>query len=112
MINVNVYIKKDIITGLEITGHANAAKKGHDIYCASMSMLFQTTHYSLIEMCNVNVASVVLEGDCKCFLDDEAFGDSKAQFVLSQFKHMSLMLQSDFPEYYKVNLVEHAVYEQ
>jgi uncharacterized protein YsxB (DUF464 family) len=48
MINAEIYKQEDgKIIGFLVSGHANTAKRGFDIYCAAVSMMSQSTFLCL-----------------------------------------------------------------
>lgn len=69
MIKINIYRdKQQNIINFSIKGHANAAKYGEDIVCASISILGQTTILALHELLDIDIIYEIDEGWLFCKL--------------------------------------------
>lgn len=71
MIKMHIYRDKEKnITKYIVEGHANAAKYGEDIVCASVSILVQTTLLALHELLSIDVTYEMEDGWLSCELPD------------------------------------------
>ncbi|WZL71570.1 ribosomal-processing cysteine protease Prp [Clostridiaceae bacterium 35-E11] len=85
MIKIHIYrdTRKNI-TKYIIQGHANAAKYGEDIVCASVSILAQTTILALHELLSIDVIYEMKDGWLSCELPVDLSDDvrEKANLIL------------------------------
>ena len=54
MINIKFFKKDGMFLGFEISGHSGYAKSGHDIVCAAVSAVSQSTCLGIIEILKLN----------------------------------------------------------
>lgn len=72
MIKIHIYRDKEKnITKYIVKGHANAAKHGEDIVCASVSILAQTTVLALHELLSIDVIYEMEDGWLSCQLPND-----------------------------------------
>ncbi len=62
MVKVELKLKKNDIYSAEISGHANSKEYGHDIVCASVSVITQTILLGLIDLLDGNIEYKVESG--------------------------------------------------
>lgn len=55
MIKVNLIKTNDIVTGLQVTGHAKSAEYGKDLICAAVSAILTGGFNAFNEMILMNV---------------------------------------------------------
>ncbi|SHJ89468.1 hypothetical protein SAMN02745975_03160 [Geosporobacter subterraneus DSM 17957] len=75
------------ITSYSVKGHADAAERGEDIVCASISILAQTTILALHEIAAIDIMYEVNDGYVFCKLPDELSKEKreKASIILNTF---------------------------
>ncbi|QXM05902.1 ribosomal-processing cysteine protease Prp [Crassaminicella indica] len=85
---IKIYIYRDEnknITSYSVKGHANAAKYGEDIVCASISILAQTTILALHELLSIDVIYEMKDGWLYCKLPEGLSNDirEKANLIMN-----------------------------
>ena len=107
MININVFSKDGVYTGIELHGHASYAEYGHDIVCAAVSMLTINTLNS-IEAFTDDHFSVEAEeesGDLKFHLEGAISHDSQL-LMNSLVLGLQAVAEEYSKEYIKLQLEE------
>ena len=89
---------------LSVTGHANAAEKGKDIVCASMSILCQTLLAKLIRCKNAGFISLEYESkDGSMWLHMKMYTVMTAILEWFDFTMDGIkMLAEEYPQYIKL----------
>lgn len=104
MLEVKIFRKDSVFTGLLISGHAFMAKPGEDIVCASVSTLgFTLTNYFLevlnISQENLNFHAIENEESSILSINIESENIYKNQRVQDGFNFFEIGLRSLIDEY-------------
>lgn len=103
MIEIEIYEVDGLIRGFEVEGHSEYAEHGKDIVCAAISILSQTTLFTLLEdygpHCSYSKADGYLEVE---ILDVDKLDE--LQLLFKAFKLGVLNVAEQFPKYVKLNL--------
>lgn len=87
-LKVTIIKKNDLITGFKIKGHANYDAYGHDIVCAAVSILAQTTIQSILDHTtieNKNIDFDLQNGSGYVSINNE-FIDDNINLLLKAFE--------------------------
>ena len=87
MVKVKAVLKGDLFTKIEISGHANSGKYGHDLVCAGVSCVTFGTLNALDKMTS---KSVKLNVNNKITIEVTNLLDETCQIILN-----TLMIQLD-----------------
>lgn len=105
MIKVKFDYKDQVMTGFELSGHADAGDYGHDIVCAAVSALAITTVNGLSQVANINP---LVDQDSKnggylaITLQDNDLTNVIAQALLKSFKNGISDVASQYNDYVQI----------
>lgn len=95
MINVNLIKSGDELRGLEVVGHANAAKAGKDLVCAAVSAIVTG---GLNAFSDDQISEVILnDGYCKVILSS-----NKELIILKTIIVQLKTIEERYPKYIKI----------
>ena len=102
MIKAEIFSSKGKIIGFSINGHSGAAPKGHDIYCAGVSTLADTTYMSITEYLKRDIEGEA--GDGKLFLKLKSPPDELTEAVFQTMLIGLKELEKLVPKFIKVTV--------
>ena len=112
MINITVGITKDsqLISDIEVTGHADYAEHGQDIVCAAVSSQVISVENSLQQLLNIPVKTTVNEVEGGYLKIELPSINSKrlqhdAQLLLKHLVFALEVLAESYPEYIQVKQI-------
>lgn len=106
MIHAHIAQRDGMITGFEISGHADSGAYGQDIVCAAVSVLAINTLNSLEKLLQMKLDLVSNEaegGYLKLTLAKKDQQDPKAQLLLESFKLGLTDVAQSYQEYITVD---------
>lgn len=105
MITVSILRRKDnLITGYEVEGHANYAKRGEDIVCAGVSTVTVGTVNAIESLTGVVMDSKMKDGFLNAFLPEQVdpAAAEKAQLLLSSMVVMLQTIEKSYRKYIQI----------
>lgn len=103
MVKVEIIKNKDLINKVTISGHANYAKKGEDLVCASVSSLAIGTLNALDELSNNKLEIKINEGLVSIeILESEEI----IQTILKVFEIQLKTIQESYKQYINISILE------
>ncbi len=107
MTNITIFKDKDVLLGFEISGHADSAKYGEDIVCASISVLGITCLNALEVICGLSEDDVSLKmDDGYIYTYIENHNSIEVQTILKTFKIGIESIVEEYPQYVKLKMEE------
>ena len=102
MIKAEIFSSNGKIVGFSINGHSGAAPKGHDIYCAGVSTLADTTYMSITDYLKRDIEGEASDG--KLFLKLKTPPDELTEAVFQTMLIGLRELEKLAPKFIKVNV--------
>lgn len=107
MVTVEVYKNADgRILGFRSTGHAGYGDYGHDIVCAAVSAITQTTVLGLLEHVGAEAAVTQAPGRLECMLAEDEQSAEAVQALLATMALGLREVERQYPKHVRVRDVE------
>ena len=88
--------------GFDASGHARTAPHGHDIVCAAVSALLQSTLLGLTEVVGADVSASKRSGRLTCLLSDASAGAEGPRVLLETLRLSLRQIVAQYPTFVSV----------
>lgn len=99
MVKVKAVLQGDLFTKIEISGHANSGKYGHDLVCAGVSCITFGTLNALDKMASDNVNLIV---NNKITIEVKNLLDEKVQIILQTMMIQLETIKEQYSNYIEI----------
>ncbi len=106
-LKVIFYRSNDLITGFDISGHANFDDYGKDIVCAAISVLAQTTISSIIQLTNLKKIEYKIDSGHTYINIKPKNINENAQLLLNSFELGVMGIKESYNNY--INIIQQEV---
>ncbi len=103
MIKIKVYRKEDLITGFEMSGHAESGPYGYDLVCAGVSAISFGSVNAVTALCNIELDIEMNDdgGYLKVLLPKNISPDikEKARLIFEAMIISLITIENDYKEF-------------
>lgn len=102
MIKIIIYRKEDLITGFELSGHADSGPYGYDLVCAGVSAVSFGSVNAVTSLCDIELDINMNEnGYLKVLLPENISAETKekTQLIFEAMVISLLTIENDYKEF-------------
>ncbi len=108
MVTLTVLRDKGVSCGFSVRGHANQGEYGHDLLCAAVSAIVQTTALGITDVLELDAAVEFHDGEGDCVLTRDTAQDKadKAAVLFDTMEKGFRSLAETYPKTLKIRYRE------
>lgn len=102
MIKIKIYRKEDLITGFELSGHAESGPYGYDLVCAGVSAVSFGSVNAVNSLCDINLnITMAKNGYLEVLLPENISSETekKTQLILEAMIISLRTIENDYKEF-------------
>ncbi len=102
MIKIKIYRKKDLITGFELSGHADSGPYGYDLVCAGVSAISFGSVNAVTSLCDIELdINMKDNGYLEVLLPEDISSEAKekTQLIFEAMIISLITIENDYKEF-------------
>lgn len=102
MIKIKIYRKKDLITGFELSGHADSGPYGYDLVCAGVSAISFGSVNAVTSLCDIELdINMKDNGYLEVLLPEDISSETKekTQLIFEAMIISLITIENDYKEF-------------